>query len=152
MSGAGPLWTCPKCGARFVNRNQWHSCGRATLDDWLRDLGPAGMSLYERFTALIGECGEFHVGPAKSRISFLARVRFANITKLTDDGMRCSLALPYRIESPRFATVDEPVPGWIVHTLFVASADELDAEVQDWIRASYRLMGMRERLTVRRGE
>src|SRR5262249_33103523 len=23
-----PLWTCPRCGARLVTRNLWHSCGR----------------------------------------------------------------------------------------------------------------------------
>ena len=26
-----PLWTCPKCGAKFVTKNLWHSCGKATL-------------------------------------------------------------------------------------------------------------------------
>ncbi len=87
------------------------------------------------------------LGPAKSRIAFLGQVRFGDITKLTDDGMRCSFALPYRIESPRFVSVDEVAPGWLVHTLFVQSPDELDEEAQDWIRASYRQMRMRERLT-----
>jgi len=29
-----PLWTCPRCGAKLVTKNLWHSCGRATLDDW----------------------------------------------------------------------------------------------------------------------
>lgn len=27
-----PLWTCPSCGARFVTRNMWHSCGEFTPD------------------------------------------------------------------------------------------------------------------------
>ena len=27
-----PLWHCPKCGARLVTRNLWHSCGRFTLE------------------------------------------------------------------------------------------------------------------------
>lgn len=25
-----PLWTCPECGAKFVMKNLWHSCGKAT--------------------------------------------------------------------------------------------------------------------------
>jgi len=45
------MWACPKCGVKFVNRNQWHSCGRATLDDWLGGLGSSGMALYRRFVA-----------------------------------------------------------------------------------------------------
>ena len=27
-----PLWHCPKCGARLVTRNLWHSRGRFTLE------------------------------------------------------------------------------------------------------------------------
>jgi predicted DNA-binding protein (MmcQ/YjbR family) len=41
---------------------------------------------------------------------------------------------------------EEIVPGWWMHRLHVADPAELDAEVQAWIRESYRLMGMRERL------
>ena len=26
------LWVCPKCGARLVTRNLWHSCGHFTLE------------------------------------------------------------------------------------------------------------------------
>ena len=33
---------------------------------------------------MIAECGEFHVAPAKTRIAFLARVRFAGITSLSE--------------------------------------------------------------------
>lgn len=133
-----------------MNRNQWHSCGRATLDEWLDGLGPGGLALYRRFAALVEACGEFHVAPAKTRIAFLGRVRFATITRLRDDGMVCSFALPYPLRSPRFARVEEVIPTWVVHTLVVAAPEQLDDEVQDWIRESYRLMGMREGLRQRR--
>ena len=62
----------------------------------------------------------------------------------------CTLALPYGLDSPRFARVEEVVPDWFVHTLVVTAPEELDDEVQAWIRESYRLMGMRERLRGRR--
>ena len=140
------LWSCPTCGAKFVNRNQWHSCGLATLDDWLDRVGPAGRALYERFEALVGSCGEYHVAPAKTRIAFLGHVRFAGITKLTDDEMRCTFALPYEIRSQRFAGIEKVAPGWVVHKLHVTAPHELDDEVEAWIRESHRLMGMRERL------
>lgn len=142
----GALWTCPKCGAKFVNRNQWHSCGLATLDDWLEPLGPRGRALFRHFEQLIAACGEYHVAPAKTRIAFLGHARFAGITKLSDRAMTCSFVLPYRLRSPRFVDVREVVPGWIVHSLRVTDPAELDDEVGDWIRAGYRLMGMRERL------
>ena len=79
--------TCPECRAKFVNRNQWHSCGQATVDDWLEGLGPSGKALYRRLEALIRACGELHVAPAKTRIAFLGQVRFAAITRLSDQEM-----------------------------------------------------------------
>jgi hypothetical protein len=35
-----PVWTCPRCGARLVSRNLWHSCGRFTLEDLFAGLTP----------------------------------------------------------------------------------------------------------------
>ncbi len=147
---ARPLWTCPKCGAKLVTRNLWHSCGEATLADWKRRMGPRARALYDRFESLIAACGEYHVGPAKTRIAFLGRVRFAGITALSEQGMTCSFALPKPVRSRRFARVYEIVPGWWAHRLRVTEPAQLDAEVQAWIRESYRLMGMQEHLKKRR--
>ena len=143
---SSPLWTCPRCGVKFANRNQWHSCGEATLEEWKQRMGPRARALYDRFEAMIAHCGEYHVGPAKTRIAFLGRVRFAGITSLSERGMTCSFALPEPVESPRFAKVEEVVPGWWVHRLRITDPDQLDDEVQGWLRESYLLMGMQERL------
>jgi hypothetical protein len=40
--------------------------------------------------------------------------------------------------------------GWWVHWLNITDAAQLDDQVAEWIRESYRLMGMQERLN-RRG-
>src|SRR3712207_8277920 len=31
-----PMWTCPRCGRSFANRNQPHACGPLDLDRHLR--------------------------------------------------------------------------------------------------------------------
>ncbi len=146
MSILGDLWACPECGAKFVTKDQWHSCGEATLGHWVDDLGPRGTALYNQFEQMIAACGEYHVAPAKTRIAFMGRVRFATITRISERGMTWSFALPYAIESPRIDRVEEVVAGWYVHWVRVVDATQLDAEVQKWIDKSYRLMGMQERL------
>jgi len=50
------------------------------------------------------------------------------------------------LRSKRIVKVEEVVPKWWVHALRITDPSELDDEVQGWIRESYRLMGMRERL------
>jgi hypothetical protein len=124
----------------------WHSCGRASLGDWKARMGPRARAFSDRFEAMIAACGEYHVAPAKTRIAFLGRVRFAGITSLSEDAMVCSFSLPHAIASPRFVKVDEVVPGWWVHRVRVTDVSELDDELQRWIRESYRLMGNQERL------
>ena len=141
-----PLWTCPKCGAKLVTRNLWHSCGQATLAEWKGGMGPKARCLYDRFERMIAACGEYHVAPAKTRIAFMGRVRFAGITSLSENGMTCAFALPRPLASPRFVRVKEEVPGWWSHRLRVTEPSQLDEQVQRWLRESYRLMGMRERL------
>ena len=144
-----PLWTCPRCGVKLITRNLWHSCGRATVEDWLARAGPRARRLYRGFERMIGRCGTYYVAPAKTRIAFLARVRFAGITNLSEKGMTCAFAMPRPLRSPRFAKVEEVVPGWWGHWLRITDPDQLDDELQGWLRESYRLMGMQERL---RGE
>jgi hypothetical protein len=143
---SGRLWTCPRCGAKLIGRNMWHSCGRASLDDWERRLGPRGRGLYDRFVQLIAACGEYHVAPAKTRIAFLADVRFAAITSITEERLICSFSLPTPVRSRRIERVDEVVPGWWVHRLRISEVSQLDAQIARWLARSYRLMGLRQRL------
>lgn len=82
-------------------------------------MGPKARALFDRFEQLIAACGECHIGPAKTRIAFLGRVRFAGITSLSERGMTCSFALPRPVESPRFVNVAEVAPGWWIHRLRV---------------------------------
>jgi len=124
----------------------WHSCGRATLAQWKARMGPRAEALYGRFEQMIAECGEYHIAPAKTRIAFLARVRFANITALSEGGMTCTFALPRRLASRRFASVVEVVPRWWEHRLRIRDVKQLDAQLQAWLRESYHSMGMQERL------
>ena len=114
-------------------------------------MAPRARKFYDRFEQMIATCGTYHVAPAKTRIAFLARVRFAAITSLSEKGMTCGFALPYRLKSSRFANVAEVVPGWWAHRLRITECSQLDDQVQAWLRESYRLMGLQERLRGRSG-
>jgi hypothetical protein len=113
----------------------------------MKRASPHARRLYGRFEHLIANCGDYHVSPAKSRIAFLARVRFAAITELGEARMTCGFSMPFRLRSPRFVHVEEVVPGWWTHRLHITALSQLDDQVQSWLRDSYRLMGMQERLT-----
>lgn len=143
---ARPLWTCPRCGARLVTQNGWHSCGQATLAEWRVKMSPRMRRLVTRFEAAIASCGPFDVAAAKTRIAYMARVRFATITSVARGALTLTFALPTPVRSARFLRVYEAVPGWWVHVVRVTRETEFDAQLRRWLRRSYRLMGMQERL------
>jgi hypothetical protein len=142
-----PLWTCPKCVARFVTRNLWHSCGRATMADWETRMNARTRALFHHLTQVIGANGTYYLAPAKTRIAIMAQVRFAGVTAMTDDSITISFALPKRVRSSRFLSVSEVAPGWFAHRIKVTDTKQFDPQVREWLAQSYRLMGNRERLS-----
>jgi hypothetical protein len=101
---------------------------------------PSGRSFYDGFVRLIARCGPYHIAPAKTRIAFMGRVRFAGITALAEAGMTCAFALPDPLPSPRFQRVQEVVPGWWIHRLRMTDLAQLDRELRGWLRRSYLLI------------
>ena len=83
---ARKLWPCPKCGRRFVSANMWHACGDNSIEGFLEGKGERARQLFHRFQELIAECGPYEVAPAKTRVAFMARVRFAGVTAVSDRG------------------------------------------------------------------
>ena len=119
----------------------WHSCGRATLADWHRRMGPKARALYDRFESMIAACGEYYVSPAKTRIAFMGRVRFAGISRINENEMICNFALARPLSSKRFFKIEEIVPGWFAHRMRITDPSQLDEQVQRWIKRAYRTMG-----------
>jgi len=138
------LWTCPRCGRMLVGRKMSHSCSEATADDFLRRASAAIRDRYDRLEAMIAACGPYRVSPPKTRIAFMAKVRFAGVTAVNHRSLTPSFALPAPLSSSRFLDVKEIVPGWWAHRMRVTTREDLDDELQGWLREPYRLMGIQE--------
>ncbi|HEY8699693.1 MAG TPA: DUF5655 domain-containing protein [Arthrobacter sp.] len=48
-----------------------------------------------------------------------------------------SIALPRRVESPRFKEIVHPSPNIWMHHLELLTPDQLDAEVAEWLREAF---------------
>jgi hypothetical protein len=147
VGGTG-LWTCPRCGAKLISRNLWHACGDHSVEAFLAGKGERGRELFARFAAMIAACGRFEVAPAKTRVAFMAKVRFASVNRVGDDHIDVHLVLPRAIESPRFRKV-ERIGKVHVHHLRLRDARDLDGELAGWLRQSYEEYGQRGWLTSR---
>jgi hypothetical protein len=99
--------------------------------------GPRARELFDSFVRLVGTIGPFDFAPAKTRVGFMVRVRFAGIQRLSDRGMTAGFWLKRRIESPRFTKVEHLGRDDWIYTFRVTSPDELDDEVLGWMREAY---------------
>jgi hypothetical protein len=139
-----PLWSCPKCGNEFVNKNTYHSCRRGRIEDVFAGKPESVRALFDRLRDGIEAMGPVKLVPYRDRVAFMTRVRFAGASprmKWLDVGFW----LTRRIESPRLRRVETLLPNAHVHWLRVADASELDAELLGWLREAY-AVGRQEHL------
>ena len=142
-----PLWECPKCGAKLVGRNMWHACGSFTVDTFLEGKGARARELYEGFEALLRKCGPVIAAPAKTRVAFMVRVRFAGVSSVSDRGMTIAFALRRPLKNPRIFRMVKYNPRWYGHFVRIKSPEELDDELLCWLRESYKVGEQRPLIT-----
>jgi hypothetical protein len=134
----GPLWTCPRCGRGFANRNQTHTCGLGSLDAHLAGRYPELVAIFWRLVELAERNGPVTVLPEKTRVAFQVRMSFAAVTprRRWVDG---HVVLARRLEHPRFRRIDSFSPRNHVHHFRLARLDEVDDEVAAWLAEAYRV-------------
>ncbi|MEZ5176256.1 MAG: DUF5655 domain-containing protein [Acidimicrobiia bacterium] len=118
-----------------------HACGDYSVEGFLTGKSPKARALWDSLVELVGTCGDFEFAPAKTRVAFMVRVRFMAVTSVSDRGLTFHLWLRRPVDSPRFFRIDHPSPKAFIHWARVTSPDQLDAELREWVCASY-LVGM----------
>jgi hypothetical protein len=133
-----PLWTCPKCGRRFVTANLWHSCYVATVDQFFVNhshLRP----LFDGYVRLVETIGPFTVEVVRTRISFVTRVRFAGVVRLRRDALVAGFWLKRTVSSKRFIKVEHIERRDWVYQLLLRSEADLDDELRVWLTEAYQV-------------
>ncbi len=70
------MWTCPKCKHKFFNKNQSHSCGNYSVDDFLEGRSDMAVDLFHHFLSEYRKMGKFDLHPVKTRVALLTQMRF----------------------------------------------------------------------------
>jgi hypothetical protein len=144
-----PLWTCPRCGNQFVNRNQWHSCRRGDVDAPFEGKPAFVRELFDLFRALVEACGPVKMLPYRDKIGFMVRVRFAGAIP-RQRWLEVGFWLPRRIDDPRMYRVETLYPDVHIHRLRVTKPSELDDRLAGWLKEAY-AVGCQEHLAAAQG-
>lgn len=132
-----PLWTCPRCGRTFANRNQTHTCAQLSdVDRHFAGAAPVVRSCFDRVLAVVRQCGPVEVLAEKSRIALHVRMSFAAFTPRRQwlDG---HLILAREVDSPRFRKVEVYSPHNILHAFRLTAPEQVDAEFAAWLAEAY---------------
>lgn len=140
-----PLWICPRCGARLVSRNLWHSCVSQTFDELFSGSDEAVQDAARVLVATCEKFGDVQVIPQKSRLAFVARVRFG-VLMPRKRSLIVGFALPRWLTSARILKTEEFGPRWRYHYLRVVNAADVDAELRGWLRESHDVVGLQKDL------
>ena len=136
-----PVWRCPKCGARLVSRNLWHSCGSFTLEALFTSSDPAVLVLARRYIRILRSLGDVQVIPQKTRLVAVARVRFAGLQPRKNHFL-AGFALDRWLKSPRIVRTVDYGPRWRGHLVRVQSATDLDDQLREWLQEPHDVVGM----------
>lgn len=140
------LWTCPRCGRTFANRNQSHACRPlGDLAAHFTGKDEAVRETFDRLVEVVRTLGPVEVLPEKTRIAFHTRMSFAAFTPRLHwlDG---HVVLAERLDSPRFTKIEVYSPRNILHAFRLHTPSEVDPEVITWLTRAYEV-GQQHHLT-----
>ena len=137
-----PLWTCPRCGRSFANRNQSHFCSDVKVEAHFAGRDPQVVATFKRLLAVARTSGPVTVLPEKTRIAFQVRMSFAAFT-LRNRWVDGHVVLARRRDSPRFRRIDVISPRNQVHVFRLHAPGEMDAEVASWLAEAYQVGAQR---------
>jgi hypothetical protein len=141
-----PLWICPRCGAPFVNKNNWHSCGRFPLAELFKGKNPKLPGLFRAYRDFVRKCGPFRVIAQKTRIVFVRRVRFAGVS-LRKDYLLAHFWLRRPAKHPLLKRIYPEFKNIWLYQVRLTGAAQLDNALLALHRESYHDAGMQEGLT-----
>jgi ribosomal protein S27AE len=132
-----PLWTCPKCGAKFVSANMSHSCGRYELDALFTNSEPHVFELFQTLRRTVQRCGPSTMVAQKSRVAFMVRMRFVNVT-IRKAHLRVGLVLERRlVADARLVETQSFGPRCHAHYFKIERASQLDTSMAALLREAY---------------
>ena len=104
---------------------------------------PDALPLYEIFEArVLAEVEDVSIRVQKTQITYtnprvFAAVSFLPVRKKAqrpEHYITVTLGMNRRLDSPRVDAVSEPYPNRWTHHLLIASPEEIDEELMDWVR------------------
>jgi hypothetical protein len=143
------MWTCPKCQHQFYNKNQSHSCGSYTVDDFLKGKPAKSVDLFNFFIAEYRKIGPFALHPVKTRVALLTKMRFCSVNKIGADHIAIHLVLTAPFDDALcFYKIDNLAGRFFVHHARLYDKEDITGELKKYMAMAYGV-GNRQHVAVK---
>jgi Domain of unknown function (DUF5655) len=142
------LWTCPKCGGQFFQKNLWHSCTKYSEEEFLQGKSEWAIDLYKFFLGEYQKIGPIKLHIIKSRIAFMVLVRFSGINKLGKDFIEGAFWLKEKRTSPKFHKIEFIPKDNYIHRFRIYSKTDIDDEFKEYMKMAYDV-GLRKHIKIK---
>jgi len=134
------MWTCPKCHHQFYNKNQAHSCGAYTVDDFLSEKTETGVALFHYFLQRYRDIGHFELHPVKTRVALLTKMRFCSVNEIGVNYIDFHLVLttPFR-DASCFYKIDNLADRFFVHHARFCEKEDTTDELKKYMVMAYKI-------------
>jgi hypothetical protein len=119
------MWTCPECGKRFRNKNQWHSCYRLTIEDHLKNKSENVQNAVLLLIGKIESFGPMQLNPVKSSIQVKAGATFLSIWLKTDI-IKLDFQLGHKVDDFPIHRVIRISGKRYLHSVYIQESEDLD--------------------------
>ena len=131
------LWTCPKCGGQFFQKNLWHSCTKYTEEEFLNGKSEKAIELYHYFLREYKKIGPFTLHILRSRIALMVLVRFSGVNKLGKDFIEGAFWLKEKIESQKFHKTEFIPKDNYIYRFRIFNKTDIDDEFKKYMKMAY---------------
>jgi hypothetical protein len=131
------MWTCPKCGAQYFQKNLWHSCNNMPLEEWLKDKPERGIQLFWHFLREYEKIGPVTLHVLKSRIAFMVQIRFSGVSKIGRDHIQGAFLLTRSIPDKRFYRIEFIPRIYYLHRFKLYDESAIDGDFRKYMKMAY---------------
>ena len=132
------MWTCPKCHHQFYNKNQSHSCGEYTVEDFLKGKPQKSVELFLFFVEEYRKTGPFELHPVKTRVALLTKMRFCSVNKISSDHIDIHLVLTTLFDDTQcFYKIDNLANRFFVHHARLYNHADITDELRKYMVLAY---------------
>ncbi len=138
MAPGRTLWRCPKCGRRFSNRNQWHSCVSYSIEDHFRGKPTSLKEIFDLLLTKLKRYGPVRIDAVKSSINIAGKRHFAGVN-VRKDSLNVGFLMNRELRDERIFRSQSLGGKRFGHVVKLGRIEDVDAQLMGWLKEAYSL-------------